>query len=59
MNFAELYRNNKHAVEKTLSSMWCGETNNDSQKEYANQLDSVIKNIFASEKAVPLVQCMN
>ena len=59
MNFAELYRNNKLAVEKTLSSMWCGETNNDSQKAYVNQLSGVIKNVFAPEKAMPLVQCMN
>ena len=59
MNFAELYRNNKQAVEDALSSMWCGETNNDSQKAYVEQLKAIIKNIFAPDNAVPLVQCMN
>ena len=59
MNFAELYRNNKLAVEKTLSSLWCGETNNDSQKTYVKQITGLIKDIFAPQKAMPLVQCMN
>ena len=59
MNFAELYRNNKLAVEKTLSSLWCGETNNDSQKAYVKQITGLIKDIFAPQKAMPLVQCMN
>ena len=31
--FAELYRRNRTAVEKTLSAMWCGEARNGSQKE--------------------------
>ena len=59
MNFAELYRNNKQAVEEALSSMWCGETNNDSQKAYVEQLKGIIKNLFAPDNAMPLVQCMN
>ena len=50
MNFAELYRNNKQAVEDALSSMWCGETNNDSQKAYVEQLKAIIKNIFAKKQ---------
>lgn len=59
MNFSELYKNNKAAVEKTLRSLWCGETNNDSQKAYVEQLETVIGKLFAPENAVPLVQCMN
>lgn len=30
--FAELYKNNRTAVEKTLAAMWCGEARNESQK---------------------------
>ena len=59
MNFSELYLNNKRAVTKTLSSLWCGETANDSQRAYVEQLRHIIDNIYAPEKAVPLVQCMN
>ena len=59
MNFSELYLNNKRAVTKTLSSLWCGETANDSQRAYVEQLMHIIDNIFAPEKAIPLVQCMN
>ena len=58
MNFSELYLNNKRAVTKTLSSLWCGETANDSQRAYVEQLRHIIDNIYAPEKAVPLVQCM-
>lgn len=57
--FAELYRNNKTAVEKTLSAMWCGEARNESQKAYINQLTKIIPNVFAPKDAMPLVQCMN
>ena len=57
--FAELYRNNKTAVQKTLSSMWCGEAHNESQKGYIGQLKKIIPNIFAPKDAMPLVQCMN
>lgn len=59
MNFSELYLNNKRAVTKTLSSLWCGETANDSQRAYVEQLNQIINEIYAPEKAVPLVQCMN
>ena len=55
MNFSELYLNNKRAVTKTLSSLWCGETANDSQLAYVEQLMHIIDNIFAPEKAIPLV----
>ena len=57
--FAELYRNNRSAVEKTLSAMWCGEARNESQKGYVKQLASLIPEVFAPKDAVPLVQCMN
>ena len=57
--FAELYRNNKKAVEKTLSAMWCGEARNESQKGYIKQLTKLIPEVFAPKNAMPLVQCMN
>lgn len=57
--FAELYRKNRTAVEKTLSAMWCGEARNESQKGYINQLKQIIPEVFAPRDAVPLVQCMN
>lgn len=40
--FAELYKNNRTAVEKTLAAMWCGEARNESQKGYINQLKMII-----------------
>lgn len=57
--FAELYRNNKAAVEKALSAMWCGEARNESQKGYIGQLTGLIPEVFAPRNAMPLVQCMN
>lgn len=57
--FAELYRNNCAAVEKTLTAMWCGEARNDSQKGYVKQLKGMIREVFAPKDAMPLVQCMN
>jgi DEAD/DEAH box helicase domain-containing protein len=59
LRFADLYRNNKAAVERTLASMWCGETINESQKAYVKQLRKIIGQIFCPDGAVPLVQCMN
>lgn len=59
MKFSELYRNNRDAVSKALSSMWCGEAANESQAAYHAQLKQIIGDIFASQKAMPLVQCMN
>ncbi len=59
MKFSELYRNNRDAVSKALSSMWCGEAANESQAAYHAQLKTIIGDIFASQKAMPLVQCMN
>ncbi|KWW29935.1 MAG: Distinct helicase family with a unique C-terminal domain including a metal-binding cysteine cluster [bacterium P3] len=57
--FAELYRKNRTAVEKTLSAMWCGEARNESQKGYISQLTKLIPEVFAPKDAMPLVQCMN
>lgn len=57
--FAELYKNNRTAVEKTLAAMWCGEARNESQKGYINQLKMIIPKVFAPKDAMPLVQCMN
>ena len=57
--FAELYRRNREAVEKSLSSMWCGEARNESQAGYVAQLNQIIPEIFAPKDAMPLVQCMN
>lgn len=59
MNFAELYNNNRIAVEKTMLSMWCGESSNESQAAYIKQMHDVIKDLFAPQNAVPVVQCMN
>lgn len=59
LRFAELYRNNKTAVEKTLSAMWCGEARNESQEAYINQLTKLIPEVFTPKDAMPLVQCMN
>lgn len=57
--FAELYKRNRAAVVRTLTSMWCGQQRNESQKAYARQLREIIENIFTPENAIPLVQCMN
>lgn len=59
MNFSELYKNNRTAVERALVAMWCGESANDSQKSYIKQLKSLIGDLFAPKNAVPVVQCMN
>lgn len=59
LRFAELYRNNRTAVSKALSAMWCGEARNESQEAYINQLTDIIPEIFAPRDAMPLVQCMN
>lgn len=57
--FAELYKRNRMAVEKTLSAMWCGEARNESQRGYVAQLNKIIPEVFAPKDAMPLVQCMN
>ena len=57
--FAELYRNNRAAVERALTAMWCGEARNESQKAYVSQLKGIIPELLAPKEAMPLVQCMN
>jgi DEAD/DEAH box helicase domain-containing protein len=59
MKFAELYRNNREAVSRALTHLWCGAAANESQSAYHAQLKTIIGDIFASQKAMPLVQCMN
>jgi len=59
MNFAELYRNNRTAVERALVAMWCGESHNDSQRAYIRQMKEIISGVFAPKNAIPIVQCMN
>jgi hypothetical protein len=60
MNFAQLYTNNRHAVTRALTAMWCGETNNASQEAYVKQLkETVIPELFAPKDAIPVAQCMN
>lgn len=60
MKFEQLYRNVKEAVRARLTSMWCGETRNESQRLYAEQLKNIIAHdMFAPRNAMPLVQCMD
>lgn len=59
LNFAEIYRNCRRAVESSLTSMWIGETLNESQRAYMQQLKEIIREIFAPKDAMPLVECTN
>ena len=59
MNFAELYKENRRAVQRALTAMWCGEASNESQIAYIRQMKEVIGDLFAPKNAVPVVQCMN
>ena len=59
MKFAKLYHDNHESVERALAAMWCGETGNASQAEYAKKLQEEINNVFAPDDAMPVVQCMN
>ncbi len=59
MKFAKLYHDNHESVERALTAMWCGETGNASQTEYARKLREEIKQVFAPTDAQPVVQCMN
>lgn len=59
MNFAELYNDNRNAVQRALTAMWCGEASNESQVQYIRQMKEVIGDLFAPKNAVPVVQCMN
>ena len=55
MNFSELYKNNRSAVERALMAMWCGESANDSQRAYIRQLRDIVGELFAPKNAVPVV----
>ena len=56
MKFAKLYHDNHESVERALAAMWCGETGNASQAEYAKKLQEEINNVFAPDDAMPVVQ---
>ena len=38
LRFSALYHNNREAVARALTSMWCGEVNNESQRAYVKQI---------------------
>ena len=57
-HFAKLYNDNKEAVSRHLSTLWCGIAKNASQKAYHKKLREIIDHIFAPDNAVPLVQTM-
>lgn len=60
MEFSSLYRENKSAAKELLTSMWCSEPRNERQKKYAHKIKELIDTeLFASEKHIPLVQCMD
>ena len=59
MNFAELYRANKEAVTRALTTMWCYPGSDTNQADYLRQMRHLIADLFAPSNAVPLVQCMN
>ena len=59
MNFLNLYKDNQKSVIEALTSLWCSETSNESQRSYANRIASLIPEVFAPSNAFPLVQCMN
>ena len=52
MNFSELYNSNRKAVERALVAMWCGESNNESQRSYIKQIKALISDLFAPKNAV-------
>ena len=59
LKFSELYISCKERAERTLATLWCGETGNESQKDYARQIRELISKLFAPETAVPMVECLN
>lgn len=59
MKFAQLYKENRSAVERALQAMWSGAAANQSQEQYAKKMKEAIKDLFAPADAKPLVQCMN
>ena len=60
MKFVELYRDNQLAIKKALKSMWCSDYHSETQKQYAEQIETLIETeLFTSEDYMPLVQCMD
>lgn len=60
MKFTKLYQDNQEAVKKALKAMWCSDAHSDTQQEYADQIAKLIDSeLFASERYMPLVQCMD
>lgn len=59
MNFAELYKDNKEAVTRALTTMWCYDGSSPDQADYLRQMKHLVEELFAPANAVPLVQCMN
>lgn len=60
MKFLDLYNKNVDAVQRSLISLWCSDAKSDMQKRYAEQLKQlIIKELFASEDYMPLVQSMD
>ena len=59
LKFSELYLACKERAERTLGTLWCGETGNESQRDYARQIRELISRLFVPETAVPMVECLN
>lgn len=59
MNFLNLYKSNKKAVQDYLISQWCQNADNDVQKKYSEKIKQLIENeLFTSDNYIPMVQCM-
>lgn len=59
MKFAELYHNNRNAVERMLNTLWTGENTNPAQAGNITALREAISRVFAPKEAMPVVQCTN
>lgn len=59
LEYKNLYIDCKNAVTRNLESLWLGETTDESQRAYVQQLEKVIADIFAPADAMPIVECNN
>lgn len=59
LKYKNLYIDCKKAVAQNLESLWIGETADESQCAYAQQLEKVIADIFAPADSMPIVECNN
>lgn len=59
MKFLQLYSNSKETVISSLKTLWCSNIKDENQAAYADKIGAVIENLFASEKSIPVVQCMD